>query len=263
MKFPFWDMHWYYVAKKASTTSKLLASGDGGDELFGGYTFRYEKFLSLIGKNPSTRKKIIAYLQCHERDWVVDQDDLFAKRMGFSWKEIYDIFVPYFSNPLQPLEQVFMADFHGKLRHNFSIVNTSINSHFGLKAITPLLSKKMIEYATHIPLELKYDKNQNLGKILLRQILHREKLERFVSKTKQGFSVNTTNLWKSSGYELCSHYLSDSRIVQQKLLSPSWIKKHLQMNLDPRYVNKFLGLLAMEIWYRIFVTKEMKATTTL
>ena len=34
-------------------------------------------------------------------------------------------------------------------------------------------------------------------------------------------------------------------------------------NPDVRYVNKFLGLLAFEIWYRLFVTKEMKATTTL
>jgi len=29
-------------------------------------------------------------------------------------------------------------------------------------------------------------------------------------------------------------------------------------NLDIKYVNKFLGLLAFEIWYRIFVTKELK-----
>ena len=43
---PFWDLHWYYVTKKASTISNVLASGDGGDEIFSGYTFRYEKFLS-------------------------------------------------------------------------------------------------------------------------------------------------------------------------------------------------------------------------
>jgi len=32
---------------------------------------------------------------------------------------------------------------------------------------------------------------------------------------------------------------------------------------DVRYVNKFLGLLAFEIWYRIFVTKEMNSETKL
>jgi len=28
-------------------------------------------------------------------------------------------------------------------------------------------------------------------------------------------------------------------------------------------VNKFLGLLALEIWYRLFITKEMSSNTTL
>ena len=38
-KMPFWDNHWYYVAQFASNQSKYLASGDGGDEIFGGYSY--------------------------------------------------------------------------------------------------------------------------------------------------------------------------------------------------------------------------------
>ncbi len=43
-----------------------------------------------------------------------------------------------------------------------------------------------------------------------------------------------------------------------------WINDYIDTKeLDVRYVNKFLGLLALEIWYRLFITKEMKPDTTL
>lgn len=263
VKLPIWDLHWYYVAKKAHTLSKCIITGDGGDELFGGYTFRYKKFLSLVTKNSSTQEKIISYIHCHERDWVPDQDKLFGKEAKFSWSQIYKIFEPYFNNKLDPLSQVFLADFNGKLRHNFSVVSASINSHFKLKTVTPLLSKELIGYATHIPVRLKYSQDKNVGKLLLRQILQKDKVEKFVSSTKQGFSIDTKNLWRIRAKKICDYYLSDARIVKDGWISNEWISKHFKSELDVRYINKFLGLLAFEIWYRIFVTKEIKSSSTI
>lgn len=264
VKLPIWDLHWYYLAKKTRTISKSIVSGDGGDELFGGYTFRYKKFLSLIKTNPSTQNKIASYLKCHERDWVPDQEKIFGKKIDFSWKEIHCIFKPYFDNQLHPLEQVFLADFNGKLRHNFSVVNSSINQHFGIKTITPLLSKKMISYATHIPLDLKYNEEHETGKLVLRQILKKEKLEKFVSKSKQGFSIDTVNMWKSYGRQICDYYLSNARTTHDGWINRDWVDKKLRTkDTDVRTVNKFYGLLAFEIWYRLFVTKEMKSSETL
>lgn len=251
------------MVKKSKTLGKLLVSGDGGDELFGGYTFRYEKFLSLTKRNSSALAKTKAYLLCHERDWVPDQQKIFANKLQFSWDDIYSRVLPYFDNPLHPISQVFLADFNGKLLYNWIPLNTKIHEHFGVKPITPILSKETIDYATHLPIGLKYDPKNNLGKLLLREIIRKYSLEKLLIKKKQGFSVDTTNLWKSHGYELCDNYLSDARIVRQKWINDSWIQKHLQKNLDARYVNKFLGLLALEIWYRIFVTKEVKSTQTL
>ena len=91
IKLPFWDLHWYYVAKKSKIFSNILISGDGGDEIFSGYTFRYKKFLSLTNDNSSSLEKIKAYLLCHERDRVPDQEFLFGEKSNFSWNSIYQI----------------------------------------------------------------------------------------------------------------------------------------------------------------------------
>ena len=264
IKMPFWDLHWYYVVKKSQSLSKYLASGDGGDELFGGYTFRYEKFLSLTTHSSTPREKVKAYLQCHERDRVPDQEDLFDAKAEFTWDAIYNTLLPYFDNSLPFLEQIFLADYNGKLLYNFNPVNTRILNHFGVEGISPLLSDNIISFATHIPNIQKYDQVKNLGKLPLRELLKRYNAISFVSDQKLGFNVNTKNLWDSYGKSLCTEYLLDSSIVSDGWINKKWITNHINRNdLDVRYINKFLGLLAFEIWYRLFVTRDMDVNTSL
>ena len=261
---PFWDIHWYYIAKNAKNKSNFIASGDGGDELFGGYTFRYSKFLSLIKPNSSPLDKIKAYLSCHERDWVTNQDKIFNQKTNFSWKSINSIFEPFFNNSLSPLNQVFLADYNGKLSYNFSIIGNKINQFFNLKPVTPILNTKLISYASKINPELKYNSLNNLGKIPLRKLLTKYQCDSLISKEKLGFSVNTINLWNSIGKELCHSYLDNARIVEDGWINKEWISSHIRKpDLDVKYVNKFLGLLSLEIWYRLFITKEMNSTTKL
>ena len=85
-----------------------------------------------------------------------------------------------------------------------------------------------------------------------------------VSKEKLGFNVNTLNLWKLHGHDLCKEFLDDSRVIKDGWINNDWIQKHIDNpDLDVKYVNKFLGILAFEIWYRLFITKEMSSNTTL
>ena len=264
VKLPFWDLHWYHVVKKAATISKHLVAGDGGDEVFGGYTFRYEKFLSLVSQSSTSLEKVKAYLDCHERDRVPDQEKLFGRSADFSWDNIYNLLLPYFSNPLLPLDQVMLADFNGKLLYNFLPVNTRLDKFFNLKGVAPLLSNELISYMTHVPNTLKYDAKTNVGKLLLRKILSKYGVDDLVSKDKLGFNVNTINLWKSYGHNLCKEFLDNSRVVKDGWLNKDWINKYIDVpELDVSYVNKFLGILAFEIWYRLFVTKELDSNTKL
>ena len=264
IKRPFWDLHWYYVAKESQSISNILASGDGGDEVFGGYTFRYENFLNLTNSNSTPLQKVKAYLSCHERDRVPDQELLFGNKSNFSWNTIYDSLLPYFDNSLSRLDQVFLADYNGKLLYNFNPVNTSIAKSFDIKLLTPLLNNELISYGLSISNEYKYNLTQNTGKLPLRKLLVKNEADSLISKEKLGFNVNTINLWKSTAHSKCKEFFDNSRIVKDGWINNEWIQKYIDKeNLDIKYINKFLGLLAFEIWYRLFITKELSPDTKL
>ncbi len=264
IKLPFWDLHWYYVVKKAQTLSKLLISGDGGDELFGGYTFRYKKFLSLTSENSSPLEKVKAYLECHERDRVPDQENIFSKKCNFSWNKIYEKLLFYFDNNLSRINQVYLADYNGKLLYNFNPINTRIIKYFDMDLLTPILNDELLSSAPHIPTEKKYDEKNNIGKLPLRKLLEQNNVSSLVSTEKLGFNVNTQNLWKEYGHDLCKEYFDKSRLVEDGLINNNWILNHIDNpEINIKYVNKFLGLLSCEIWYRLFITKEMNSNTTL
>ena len=264
VKQPFWDLHWYYLVKKIKKYTNVFFSGDGGDELFGGYTFRYRKFLELTTSTSTPEEKITAYLKCHERDWVSDQQDIFHPNIRFTWNEIHNILKPYFDNSLPRLSQVFLADYNGKLTHNMQPLYSAIHQYFAVKNFTPLLSEELIHISCNLSNNFKFDINTNLGKIVLQNILDKFNVSHLISPKKQGFSVNTVNMWYDYAQKIFCNYFDKSRLIEDNIINPDWIKKHISKNnLDVTYVNKFLGLLALEIWYRLFIVKDLKSNEKL
>ena len=97
-----------------------------------------------------------------------------------------------------------------------------------------------------------------------KSVLKKNGHDHLVGHQKLGFNVNTINLWKKNGHNLCKEFLINSRVVQDGWINDDWITKHIDSSeLDVKYVNKFFGILAFEIWYRLFITKEMNSNTTL
>jgi len=266
VKEPRWNLYNYYVFESAKKFSDFCYTGDGGDELFGGYTFRLSKFLRLLPSNSTWKERVKIYIQCHERDWVPDQDKIFGSRMCFSWDKIYEMLKQFFDNNLSPLDQVFLADFNGKLLQEWIPAEKAYEKYLNLNIFSIFLSDECVKLATHIPWQKKYDKNTGLGKLSLRSILLKYKGFENKLLNKKGFGTDLKNLWNKNTKEIVKSYVNlQSEIIKDNIISAEWLKKvekkihDPNSELEPRYINKMFLLLALEVWYRIFISKSMKS----
>lgn len=259
------NYYWYFVAEKAKQQAEILITGDGGDELFSGYVFRYKKFLNLINKNFTWKEKVMAYLNCHNRDWVDDQEKMFGPVAKFSWDEIYNLLRPHFDNTLGELEQVFLADYNGKLMHDWVPSYQKIYSYLQITGFSPLLDEDLIKHSTHIPTKEKYDFDANIGKLVLRRILQNRKC--VLDPDKKGFTPNYPDFWKNHGKRIVKTFLFDNpNIVKDGWINLDWIKSAFRIvneTKDLRYMNKLLHITAFEVWYQLFVTKQLNDHDTI
>lgn len=266
IKEPRWNLYQYYFIEKSKQLSSVLFTGDGGDELFGGYTFRYNKFLQSLKEKDDWKQRVRHYLDCHERDWVPDQDKIFGENIRFNWSSIYSLLRVYFDNDLDPLDQVFLADYNGKLIYDFVPCNDKFFKHFSITGLSPILDNKIIDMSYKIPPSAKFDSKTNMGKIPLRQILSGLDSGKNISDTKIGFGMDLKKLWSTTGKEIVTSTLSNASVFRDKIISREFyersIKKIDETN-DLRYISKMLQLLSLEIWYKMFITFEVSSNYSL
>jgi len=259
-KSPRWNTYQHLISKEAKKYGNYLVTGDGSDEIFGGYTFRYNKFLNLLQPKNNWKIKSINYLECHNRDWVPDQESLYGKAIKFDWDKIYKYFRTFFSNPLEPLKQVMLADFNGKLLYDFIPTANSINTHYGVAGMPIFLNHDVIKLGLSLPMKQKYDPQSQKGKLVLRKIAKKLRVEHI--DKKRGFSPSLWLDWKNNGKKICHKYLlqEDSNVIRKNLINHNWLiraTERIDYDGDQRSLTRMISILALEIWIQIFITKEM------
>ena len=122
------------------------------------------------------------------------------------------------------------------------------------------MDREVFNFGINIPFNQKYDDKNNKGKLTLRKIAKRLNVDHI--DEKKGFSPALFADWNNYGKKICEHYLlaKDSNIFQNKLINYDWILRafeKIENDGDIRYLNKLFSILALEIWYRIFISSEM------
>ncbi|MGI0009859.1 MAG: asparagine synthase-related protein, partial [Nitrosopumilaceae archaeon] len=235
---PRWNVYPYIIGHQAKKFGDVLVNGDGADEIFGGYIFRYKLFSSLSGFFP------LRYINCHQNDWVQDQNEIFAFDYDFN-KEI-QYFNRFVHNDMDIYDSFLFADYCGKLLRDYVPMGNWISKFYSIPIISPYMDNRISSIGFHIPFSEKV--YNNIGKLQLRNIMKRFGIT-FPQK-KIGHSLDIINEFKMNKHHVMSILLNDDGLMYQYgIISKKWMEKNAE-KLEYGYVNKFLQLVALEYWLK-------------
>lgn len=262
------------VTRMARRHVTVALSGDGGDELFCGYSryFRARQWWARHQKIPSVLRPLAdAGLRSaaalvpglHRRE----QLQRLAQRLGSRHAaRFYLSFVSYWpehaglqggpawpttpfdqaqSGPL--LEQISQLDLQTYLPDDILVKVDRAAMASSLETRVPLLDHRVVEFALRLPLS--YKVREGRGKWLLRQLLYRHVPAHLIDRPKKGFSVPLAH-WLRGPLRDWAHALLDpSVLASQGIVDVSAVQAKWQQHLAGRDWSTHLwSILMLQAW---------------
>ena len=284
----------YLVSEFARHDVKVILSGVGGDELFGGYrrylgdyyARRYQnlppwvrtKLIRPVAEHlPSDRHSPLLNLSRYARSFIISAD--------LSSQERYRSYVQVFSQemreqlqrdvPEQPsdalgaafaaadgedaLRQLFDVDCRTQLPDDLLLLTDKMTMATSLECRVPLLDHELVELSARIPAAIKIS-GRNLKHILKRS-LEGVLPDSILYRKKRGFGAPMGAWIKRELAPLLKTTLSQESIERRGLFD--WDTVHKTMALHEAnkedHTDHLLALLNFEIWARLYIDKQTPA----
>lgn len=266
----------FYAAQLASKFVKVVLSGAGGDELFGGYPWRYYR--------GATAKNFEQYIDEYYLYWqrLIPNVEI-SKVFSPIWDDVKDvwtrdIFQDVFSNHSNLLERPedfinHSLYFEAKtFLHGLFVVEDKLSMAHSLEPRVPFMDNDLVDFAMQCPVELKlnnlgevirlnenevgrkanqYFQKTNDGKQILRDMMSRYIPTDIIEAKKQGFSSPDASWFKGESIEfVCSKLLDEKAPIFDYLHvgeTKSLVNEHLTGQQNRRLliwslisVNEFL-----------------------
>lgn len=235
----------YLVSKAAGSIVKMVLSGDGGDELFGGYE-RYWKAKNIMSvrkilgpvlrwggkyeeRNPDdTRvgRKLDWYLHRLSNDSTADyiESSGIIPFADLRRVAIFPVGVPCSLHGivLQELHEAGIKedwqalDFRTYLPEDILVKVDRMSMANSLEVRSPLLDYRLAEYAFSLPSRWKMNRTE--GKLILKDIGKDLLPGRFLSRRKQGFGVPLSEWFEKVLYARLDEYLSQRDPVMEEVI---------------------------------------------
>lgn len=254
----------------------VAISGDGGDELFGGYE-RYQRILARTSFN-KTPKLIRHFLSCAVGEALPFGTKGKAFLQGLQYSD-FDFFTIGTSEELK--RHLFSKDFLHSLGNttskdiantaflpNHSLLQQCINFDIkyylpddilvkvdrmsmaaSLETRAPFLDHNVVEFAASIPDHLKI--NENITKYILKNTFKHLLPESIFTRGKSGFSIPLEDWFRKELKEMLQTNLSTRKLKETGVLSPHFVKTILNQHFSGKRNHKRLiwMILIFQLWH--------------
>jgi asparagine synthase (glutamine-hydrolysing) len=280
----------YLVSQLAAQTVKVILSGVGGDELFGGYRrylgFTLNKYLGFLPRNlresmqqllmylPARRETTIGNFARMARSYLhsLDQPGLAQYRSllstfsepvlsghnGSNGHRLDETFaMAIFSSDLNSgdlLQQMQNYDLRHSLVDDLLLLTDKMSMACSLETRVPLLDLEVVEFAASIPSKYKVNGFQlrNVQRLAMKHDLPSVVLR----KPKKGFGCPIGAWVKTELRDYIRDCLSPQRLARHGLFDSSAVSKMLDDHYAARadYTDLLMVLLTFEIWFDTFIS---------
>lgn len=265
-----------YAAQLASKFVKVVLSGAGGDELFGGYPWRYFR----ASASQSFDEYIDNYYSYWQRLTTPSEfqqlfSPIWSDVSQVSTKEIFRNVYHSHENDLQTPADYINHSLYFEAKtflHGLFVVEDKISMAYGLETRVPFMDNDLVDFATKVPVNLKLNNleqvqrlNENEtgsktdafyqrtkdGKQILRNAMARHIPDVVAKREKQGFSSPDASWFKGESIDFVKRQLGADAPIRDVLNSDSiseLIESHVSGTQNRRLL--IWGLLNVNEWLR-------------
>lgn len=277
----------YYISRLASKFVKVCLQGTGGDELFGGYPWRYYRVFNALDQS--------SYFEQYYGFWQrlvpdKDKDELFTSSVKPCSPEF---------NPRNVFENVFK--FNSNLKYDtpedhiqnslyfeiktflpgLLLVGDKLSMAHGLEERFPFLDNDLVDFAQKVPVRHKLgnladeinkiDENNprknklslsyktfDDGKNVLRKAMMDLIPEKIINRKKQGFSAPDESWYRGENAEYIKTLLLNKKTVSSEFINPEYKKRIIDEHMNQHINHRLLiwSFMNFEWWCRIFLNGE-------
>jgi asparagine synthase (glutamine-hydrolysing) len=261
----------YYLSQLASKFVKVVLAGAGGDEIFGGYPWRYD----VLGEGSSTDFQRSLYQYWSRLVHDSDKPDFFTaesmQRMGsYSARDSFDEICHQMCGDTN-LKQALHFDARTFL-HGILVIEDKLSMAHSLESRLPFLDNELVDLAMQIPGKylinrtwseaVKRDINLS-GKYLLRKAMTGILPAEIIENRKQGFSAPDQSWYMNQLVEYIRATILSPRSLDRGYFQPEYLERIIEEHISGKANHRLLiwSLLSFEWWNRLFIDGDPVEST--